>query len=410
VGQSADRVSGWGAVDQARDAVLRRRFPLIEDLRRRARRRIPKFAFDFLDGGAGSDAGVRRNAAALEAIALVPRYGIAVEPISTEVELFGRSYAAPVGIAPMVLPALTWPGAEEYLAPAAERARIPYVLASVGSATIERVAALAPETFWFQLYRLPRNDHAVGFDLMRRAEAAGAHVLVLTIDGPVRSKRARDLRNALVVPFRPTLRTVLQVAVSPAWLWALRRHGPPRFENFVPYAGENPSWGQIAGFAHHEVKGSYSWEEIARIRDRWRRPLVLKGILHPNDAERAAAVGADGVWVSNHGGRHFDAAPAAIDMLPAVVAAAGSRVTVLMDSGIRSGVDVVRALALGAKAAFAGRPFLYGLAALGPEGARHVVDMLVEETRLAFGHLGVRSPAEVDKIEVQHSHPVRFAL
>ena len=233
--------------------------------------------------------------------------------------------------------------------------------------------------FWFQLYRFPYNDHAITFDLVRRADAAGAHVLVPTVDSAGKSKRPRDIRNGVAVPFPINAGTVIQVVSSPFWAASLLKHGMPRTENLVPYAGPNPSQLSTARTMQLRSGGSHTWDELKRLRERWKRAFVVKGILHPQDAERAVALGADGIIVSNHGGRHFDGAPASIDVLPAIVAAVGARATVMIDSGIRGGLDVVRALALGAKAGFTGRPFVYGLAALGPIGAAHVTDLFLDE-------------------------------
>jgi (S)-mandelate dehydrogenase len=390
-------------------ARLRRRFPTIEDLRRRARRRVPRFAFDFVDGGANDEICVARNIAAFRSIELLPRYCIDTKGASSEVELFGTRYAAPIGMAPMGSPGLMWPGAEEYLAASAQRARIPFVLATPANAAIEAIAAIAPDVFWFQLYRFPHNDHAITFDLVRRADAAGARVLVPTVDSAGKSKRPRDIRNGVAVPFPITLKTVWQVATSPAWARSLIKHGMPRTENLVPYTGPDPTQVSTARTMRLRSGGSHSWDELARLRERWKRAFVVKGILHPADAERAVALGADGIIVSNHGGRHFDGAPASIDMLPAIVAAVGSRTTVMIDSGIRSGLDVVRALALGAKSTFTGRPFVYGLAALGPVGATHVVDLFLDEIRTEFTHTGVRSVAEAATIAARHPGAWRLA-
>jgi L-lactate dehydrogenase (cytochrome) len=386
----------------ARAARLRRRFPTIDDLRARARRRVPRFAFDFVDGGANDETCIARNIAAFRAVELLPRYCVDTKGASTEVELFGARYAAPLGIAPMGSPGLMWPGVEDYLARAAQRARIPYVLATPANAAIEHIAEIAPDVFWFQLYRFPHNDHAITFDLVRRADAAGARVLVPTVDSAGKSKRPRDIRNGVAVPFPITPKTVWQVATSPAWAWSLLKHGMPRTENLVPYAGPNPTQVSTARTMQLRSGGSHTWDELARLRERWKRAFVVKGILHPQDAERAVALGADGIIVSNHGGRHFDGAPASIDVLPAVVAAVGSRATVMIDSGIRSGLDVVRALALGAKAGFTGRPFVYGLAALGPIGASHVIELFFDEIRTEFTHTGVRSVAEAAAITARH--------
>ena len=397
------------AADAARTARLKRRFPTIDDVRRRARWRVPRFAFDFVDGGANDEVCIGRNVAAFRAVELMPHYCVDTKGLSTEVELFGARYTAPIGIAPMGSPGLMWPGAEEYLAVAAQRARIPYVLATPANASIERIAELAPDVFWFQLYRFPHNDHAITYDLVRRADAAGAHVLVPTVDSAGKSKRPRDIRNGVAVPFPINVKTVLQVASSPAWAVSLLKHGMPRTENLVPYAGPNPTQISTARTMQLRSGGSHTWDELARLRERWKRAFVVKGILHPQDAERAVALGADGIIVSNHGGRHFDGAPASIDVLPAIVAAIGSRATVMIDSGIRGGLDVVRALALGAKAGFTGRPFVYGLAALGPAGADHVVDLFIDEIRTEFVHTGVRSVAEAATVTARHPGAWRVA-
>lgn len=398
-----------GAADAARAEVLRRRFPTIEDLRRRARRRVPRFAFDFIDGGANDEECARRNSTALSAVELLPRYCLDIKGLSTEVELFGRRYAAPFGVAPMGSGGLMWPGGEEFLAREAQRRNIPFILATPANVSIERVAQIAPDVFWFQLYRFAANDHAVTFDLLKRADAAGAQVLVPTIDSAGKSKRPRDIRSGVTVPFVLSPSIVYQVATSPAWAWALYRNGMLRSENVVPYTS-GPATRDSTAKVIMQVRssGSHTWDELARLRDRWKRAFVVKGVLHPADAERLVSLGADGLIVSNHGGRHFDGAPAAIDILPAIVSAVGSRATVMVDSGIRGGLDIVRALALGAKATFAGRPFLYGVGALGEEGARHVVDIYFDELRTEFQHVGARSVAEAATVTARHPGAWRF--
>jgi (S)-mandelate dehydrogenase len=382
---------------------LHRRFPTIGHLRRHARRHAPHFVFEYLDGGAGADVGIAHNWAALDAVEIVPRYGVMPTLPPIECELFGRTYAAPIGIAPMGGPALVWPGADAALARAAQRARVPYVLGTVGGISIEEAAALAPDVFWFQLYRLWRNEHALGLDLVRRAEAAGAHALVLTLDVPVRTTRPREAAVGLGGgPFRPDLRMILDMLGSPAWLGALIRHGHPKFANLKPYAGAGASTNDVIRFTRREMGGAFTWDEIARYRDRWRRPMVLKGILHPADAARAIALGVDGIWVSNHGGRQIEALPPSIDVLPAIVAEAGAKATILMDSGIRSGTDVIRAVALGAHGTFAGKAFLWGLGALGEAGPAHVIDLLIAETRAALGQIGALTLAQARAAVVRH--------
>jgi (S)-mandelate dehydrogenase len=395
--------------DQKRATALHRRFPTIAHLRRHARRHVPHFVYEYMDGGAGADIGIAHNWAALDAVELVPRYGVMPALPPVEVELFGRRYAAPIGIAPMGGPALVWPGADAAMARAAQRARVPYALGTVGGMTIEEAGELAPDVFWFQLYRMSRNEHALGLDLVRRADAAGAHVLVLTVDVPVRTTRPREAAVGLGRgPFRPDLPMLVDMIRSPAWLMALMRHGRPKFSNIKSYAGENASGEDVIRFARREMGGAFTWDEIARFRDRWKRPMVLKGILHPLDAAKAVAMGIEGIWVSNHGGRQIEALPPPIDVLPAIAAETGSRATLIMDSGIRSGTDVIRAAALGAHTTFAGKAFLWGLGALGAEGPEHVINLLIAEARAALGQIGAHSLTQARSVAVRH--PGAFAF
>ncbi|WP_247447129.1 alpha-hydroxy acid oxidase [Bradyrhizobium sp. 197] len=397
--------AGSGTSPQAR---LRQRLPTLEYVERRARRRIPRFAFDFLEGGTGDDVGVARNRAALDAVELVPRFG-APMPVQTKVKLFGVEYAAPIGISPVGVDGIVWPGATKLFAAAARDAMIPYITGTLATASMEEVAKIAGPCAWFQLYGLPTDDHSVTFDLMKRADAAGVRVLVATLDAPVRSKRPRDLRNGLVVPFRPTPSTVLDVALSLPWLIALMRAGTPSFRNMERYVESPATLAKTAGFVQREIKGTFSWDAIKRMRDAWPDTLVVKGILHPADATQAIAAGVDGILVSNHGGRQFDAAPAAIDMLPAIAATAGRQATVLFDSGVRSGLDVARAIALGAHGVFAGRAFLLGLGALGTGGANYIAELLLDELQVAMGQLGTPSLDALSKAERRHPGAFNFA-
>ena len=388
---------------------LHRRYPSVDYLRRRARRHVPHFAFEYADGGAGfADAGIRHNWAALDAVELVPRYGVMPSLPPCDIELFGRRYAAPIGVAPMGGPSIVWPGADMHLARAAQRARIPYMLSTVGGATIERIAEVAPDVFWFQLYRFAKDDHAIGFDLVRRAEAAGCRTLVLTLDVPVRTTRPREAATGLAGAFRLNPGIIMQIAQSPGWMLALLRNGIPRFANIRAYVGASASLAEIVAFTRREMGGAFTWEEVQKYRDRWKGSLIVKGVLHPQDAEQAVSLGVDGIVVSNHGGRQLAALPAAIDALPAIVRQVGKRATVMMDSGVRSGSDVVRACALGAAAAFAGKAFLWGLGALGEEGPGHVIDLLIEETQSALGQLGAHTVAELGALAIRHPGALRF--
>lgn len=398
---------GWGP-GSGTTAELRRRqrFPDAAALEAAARRRIPRFAWDFLMGGTGEDRGVARNRAALDAVEIVPRYG-APTPPDTSVTLFGTTYAAPVGIAPVGMDELVWPGATRRLAAAAAKARIPYAVGTLAGAPIEEVAAIAGDCAWMQLYGLPGRDHAVTFDLVARAAAAGVRVLVATLDAPVRSKRPRDLRNGLAVPFRPRLSTVLDVARSLPWALALLRAGTPRcgnMERYVPQGGD-----AVFDFVQSEIKGTFDWATVARLREAWPGALVVKGVMHPDDADRAITCGVDGILVSNHGGRQFDAAPASIDVLPAIAERVGTLATVLYDGSVRGGLDVARAVACGASAAFAGRFFLTGLAALGDDGADFACDLVVDEYRTALAQAGAADLAALRGLAKRHRGAFAFA-
>jgi len=386
-----------------------RRFPTIYDLRHGSKRRLPHFAYEYGDGGAGADTGIRHNWEALDAVEMIPRYGVMPSLPPVEVDLFGKRYRAPVGVAPMGSPIIIWPGADKVLARAAQRARVPYTLGIAGGSTIEEIAEIAPDVFWLQLYRFAKNDHAIGFDLMKRAEAAGAHVLMLTLDVPVRTVRSREVKVGMGGGrFRPDWKIIASVMASPSWAMAQLRCGQPRFASIQPYVGKNASLNETITFARNEMGGAFSWEELKRYRDRWKGPLVVKGLLHPADAEKAVEIGVDGILVSNHGGRQIEALPPPIDCLPAVARAVGGRATVLFDSGVRSGTDVARALALGADAALAGKAFLWGLGALGNDGPDHVIDLLIDELRSSLGQIGAHSPEKARQVQVRHPGALSF--
>ena len=394
--------------DNPRFVKLHRRFPTVLYLRRHARRHVPHFAFEYMDGGAGADDGIARNWRAFDGVEIVPRYGVTTALPPVGVELFGRRYSAPIGVAPMGGPSIVWPGADGYLAAAAQRARVPYVLGLVGGMTVEQAAEIAPDVLWFQLYRCSRNDHAIGFDLVRRAQAAGVHVLVLTVDVPVRTTRPREVAVGITSPFRPDLPMLAAILSSPGYLRSLWRHGQPRFGNLKPYAGDSADVNQVAAFVRREMGGAFTWDEVARYRERWKGPLVVKGILHPADAETCVSLGVDGLIVSNHGGRQIEALPAAIDVIPAIARAVGGRSTVMLDSGVRSGLDVARALVLGAEAAFAGKAFLWGLGALGAEGPPHVIDLMIDEMKAALGQIGALRPTQARAATARHPGALHF--
>ncbi|MFN3658784.1 MAG: alpha-hydroxy-acid oxidizing protein [Pseudolabrys sp.] len=383
-------------------------FPTTAWMRQRAPKNVPLFAFEYGDTGAGNDIGIEHNWNAFDNVKVVPRYGVTNKLPPVEVELFGQRYNAPIGIAPMGGPSLVWPGADLLMAKAAQRARVPYTLSVAGGATIEQAAEAAPDVFWLQLYRFWHEDHKIGFDLVRRAQAVGAKVLTLTLDVPVRTTRSRESYAGLANEFRPSPRMLWEMIIRPRWLMALLRNGYPRFATISEYAPPGASTNEVIDFARKRMGGAFSWAEVERYRDAWKGPMALKGILHPEDAEKAVALGIDGIWVSNHGGRQIEAIVPSIDALPAIVSAVGNKATVVIDSGVRSGQDVMRALALGAHAAFAGKSFLWAVGALGDEGPAQLIDLYIDELRASLGQIGALTPADARNAKVLHPGAIRF--
>ncbi len=383
-------------------------YPTSSYLRRHAPRNIPFFAFEYGDTGAGDDVGVQHNWAAFDNVKIVPRYGVMGTLPPVGVDLFGTHYAAPIGIAPMGGPAIVWPGADLILAKAAQAARIPYTLGVAGGATIEQIAEVAPDVFWLQLYRFAQNDHKIGFDLIDRAQRANVKVLTMTLDTPVRTTRSRETYAGLGREFHPTARMFREMIVRPKWLMAMLRNGFPRFATMAQYAGVRPSTNGVIDFARREMGGAFLWDEVARYRDRWKGPMTIKGILHPQDAEKAVSLGVEGIWVSNHGGRQIEALVPSIDALPAIVSAVGAKATILIDSGIRSGQDVMRSLALGADAGFAGKSFLWALGALGEDGPGQLIDLYIDELRASLGQIGAHHPGEAKLAKVLHPGAIKY--
>jgi (S)-mandelate dehydrogenase len=364
-----------------------------DDWRREARRRLPRFVFDYVDGAADDGHCLRRNRTDLDAITLRPRVLRDTSTIDPGVEIFGQRWAMPVGVAPTGLNGLIRPGGDGLLASAAAGAGIPFTLSTASNAPLEQVrAGAAGGEQWMQLYVMHRQ---MAERIVRRAAAAGYRALVLTVDVPVSGNRELDLRNGFRLPFRPTPRLAWDVASHPRWALRLARHGAPDFANLRPDEGEPASAALQAALLARAMDRTLIWEHLAWLRELWKGPLLLKGILHAEDAQRAIDHGADGVIVSNHGGRQFDAAPSAIGALPAVVSAVAARIPVFMDGGVRRGSDIAKALALGAAAVFVGRPVLYALAAGGRDGASAWLQCLRDDLVRTMVLLGARGAAEL---------------
>jgi isopentenyl diphosphate isomerase/L-lactate dehydrogenase-like FMN-dependent dehydrogenase len=334
----------------------------------------------------------------------VPRVAVDVSRRSTATDVVGRRSELPFWLAPTGLAGFFWPSGEIAAASAASAAGIPFCLSTNSVASLEAVAeAVAEGDRWFQLYFLKDRDWMEA--LVSRAKAAGYRVLCLTVDLPVQGRRERDARNAFTMPLRPTATTVLDLALHPQWLAGAMR-APPRFGNFE---GSAPATGftSVAQHVSSLFDPSVTWDDIARIRDLWQGPMVIKGVLHPDDADKAAALGADAVIVSNHGGRQLDHVPAPIVVLPEIVAAVGGRAQVILDGGVRRGTDILKALALGASSCSIGRAFLWGLCAGGREGVAKAIAILRDELDNAMTLLGT---ARIEDVSASHVRPRRTGV
>ncbi|WP_342640974.1 alpha-hydroxy acid oxidase [Rhodoligotrophos ferricapiens] len=360
----------------------------IDDMAVLARRYLPRIAFDFIDGGVDGEVGLARNRQAFDRYKLLPRYLIDVEKRSQKATLFGHDYAGPFGICPMGIAGFFRPGADLMLARAAAKFNVPYVMSSASCDSIEAAMAQAPETTWFQIYGT--RDPRITMDLIRRAKALKVRVLLLTIDTPVMAKRERNMRNGFRRPMKMTPSVILQGLSRPAWtLRYLMKGGIPMMENWRPYAAEGASANDVADLYGTETPApAQTWDVLRLVRKAWPGPLAVKGVLHPDDARMCMDIGADGLVVSNHGGRQLDSAPTSMDMLPIIADAVGHRMELLIDGGFRRGADVAKALCLGAKAALFGRPAMFSVAAAGEAGACKMLEIIRQEISLVMGQMG----------------------
>ena len=365
----------------------------IEDLRVLAKRRLPQAIFDFFDGGAEDEVTLRENRAAFERVRLLPKVLVNVAEVDTRVKIFGKEMNLPLAIAPTGGISAGRPGAELILARAAKAFGVPFTMATPSAFTIERVAEEVGGRLWFQLYAV--RDKEFRQKLVLRARDAGYEAILVTVDLPVSGKRERDPRNGFHTPYSPNWRNSRDVMFKPAWLLEVMRHGLPGMANLEGYRFSTPVGTDIVTAVGREMDAALDWEYVKQLRDQWPGKLLLKGVERPDDAERAAAVGCDGVVVSNHGGRQLDGATPTLEALPAIASAVGNKLTVLLDGGVRRGVDVLKARALGAQAVLTGRATLFGAMAGGEPGARRALEILSSELVRAMQLCGVRSAAEI---------------
>jgi len=349
-------------------------YPDIDYLRRRAKKRIPRFAFEYLDGGCNAEINLHRNTAEIREVQLKPYYLKEHGGTSLQTELFGKTYDAPFGIAPIGLQGLMWPRASEILAKAAFDHNIPFILSTVGTASIETIGEITEGNAWFQLYH--PTEESLRNDLIDRAAQAEYPVLVILSDVPTFGYRSKEIRNGLSIPPRMSLRNILQIATCPNWAINTLLAGPPEFKTLKPYIPKGMSLRHLGLFMNKTFSGRLNAERIKPIRDRWKGKLVLKGVASEEDAEKAIQLGLDGIIVSNHGGRQLDVGESTIKPLTAIAAKYKDQIKVMMDSGIRTGPDIACTLASGADFAFLGRSFMYGVAALGKKGGNHTISIL----------------------------------
>ena len=368
------------------------------DYRRLARKRVPHFLFEYLDGGSYAEVTKDRNTADLEAIALRQRVLRGAVNIDTSVTLFGRKYDLPVGLAPVGLAGMYARRGEVQAMRAAESARVPFALSTVGVCPIDEVARKATEPFWFQLYMI--RDRAFLKDLFSLAKEAGCSALVFTVDMPVPGSRYRDYRSGLAGESWLTgnFRRVSQAMISPRWAWDVGvMVKPHQLGNVAPVLGKKSGMDDFMAWMGENFDPSISWKDLEFVRENWDGPIIIKGILDQDDAREAAAAEVDGIIVSNHGGRQLDGVVSSTTALPRIADAVGDRLTVLADGGIYSGLDVVRMLALGAESVLIGRSWVYALAARGQAGVEHVLDLMRQEMLVAMTLTGCRSVSDIDR-------------
>ena len=371
-------------------------YPAISDLVKRAQKRSPNVAWEYLSAGTGDEDLLSRNKEAFKAIRFLPQFCKGDLQVNLETSLFGKSYSAPIGVAPVGLSGLMWPRAEEYLAASAQRGRFPYSLSTVATETPETVGKHVGDMGWFQLY--PPSSFDITKSILQRAKDSGFHTLLITSDVPIASRRERTKRAGLAIPPKITAKLVWDGMTHPIWSLHTLKRGLPRLRTVEQY-DNNPAMSLAGGFVSNRF-GVIDWDYCKQIKEFWEGPVVIKGILHPADAEKAIEIGLDGLGVTNHGARQFNGAPASIEVLPLIVEVVNNRVPIIFDSGIDTGLNAMRALHLGADFVLAGRAFVSAVAAIGKYGGDHAFHILTDDLINNMTQLGVPTIEELRKADV----------
>ncbi|MGB3464628.1 MAG: alpha-hydroxy acid oxidase [Cyclobacteriaceae bacterium] len=368
-------------------------YPSSEDLKARARRKIPRYAFEYLTGGANDEINLKRNYTVFDEVQLMPEYIRPLKSPDLSVDLFGENYSTPFGIAPIGLQGLIYPNSPLILAKAASDHQIPFILSTVTTASIEEVARETNGRFWFQLYY--PADEKLKKDLLDRAWENGCRVLVALADTPSFGIRYKDVKNGLSMPPKLSVRNIMQIMGKPGWAGKTLILGRPNFASLEQYMPKGLNLSQLGKFMNETFDGRLTEDKLALLREQWKGKLVVKGIVNERDAEKVASIGADGIIVSNHGGRQLDAGESSLKSMERLSAQFKNKLTIMMDGGIDSGSDVVKSIASGAEFCFLGRTFMYGVGALGSNGGLHTINMLKMQMRQVMDQLGCESISEL---------------
>ncbi|MCY4216747.1 MAG: alpha-hydroxy acid oxidase [Flavobacteriaceae bacterium] len=361
-------------------------YPSTQYLRQKAKKRIPKFAFEYLDGGCNEEINLWKNISDIQNIEFIPKYITQKKSVDLSCRLFDETYEAPFGIAPVGLQGLIWPKSCQILAHAAHHHNIPFVLSTVSTSDIETISKITQGKAWFQLYH--PAEQKVTDDILHRAQIAGIKTLVLLSDVPSFGLRYKDIKNGLSMRPKMSFNNFIQILKSPSWAWNTLMKGKPNFDLLKPYMPPHLSLKRLGEYMNNTFDGKLTPEKIRRIRNQWKGNLIVKGIASEHDIEKCIELGVDGVIVSNHGGRQIDAGESSFHSMLRLIRKYKNEVPIMMDGGIRSGVDIARVLACGASYVFMGRPFMYGVGALGKNGGNHTISMFKGQLEQVMDQLG----------------------